>query len=161
METPEGRMEAFLATLARRDAGEALRIARQSVPPDWPEDERCLWEARRSAARCAGDGETPMDLPDRNGYAVWYAGEVNEDGQPHGRGVRMYSDGTLIGGEFRDGEPHGQGVEIWPNGMLYSGNFYEGYPNGECVYTWPGGSATSSITSTSHIAATLATTARC
>lgn len=139
METPKDRMEAFLAALARRDAGEALRIARQSVPPDWPEDDRCLWEARRDAAWCAGDGEAPIDLPDRNGYAVWYAGEVNEDGQPHGRGVRMYSDGTLIGCEFRDGEPHGQGIEIWPNGMLYNGNLYEGYPNGRGVYTWPKG----------------------
>ena len=113
METPEDRQMEFLAALARGKAGEALRITRRSVPADWPEDDRRLWEARHGAAWCAGDGEAPKGLPERNGHAVWYAGEVNVDGQPHGRGVCMYSDGTLIGGEFRDGEPHGQGVEIW------------------------------------------------
>jgi antitoxin component YwqK of YwqJK toxin-antitoxin module len=37
---------------------------------------------------------------------IKYIGEVNEKGQPHGKGKGYYEDGTLdYEGEFEDGEP--------------------------------------------------------
>ena len=40
-----------------------------------------------------------------------YEGEVNEAGQPHGRGVYTWPDGGRYEGEWRDGKMQGQGAE--------------------------------------------------
>ncbi len=57
-DTPETRRAAFDAAMAAGDAARALAIAREPFPvdsPDWPEDARRQWGARREIARAALD----------------------------------------------------------------------------------------------------------
>ena len=95
-----------------------------------------------------------------------YEGEVNADGQPHGRGVMTWATqwhSRRIEGEFRDGKAHGQGVytggqagdyykgewrdghfhgqgERWlPTGPVYKGEFRKGKFHGQGVMTVPNG----------------------
>ena len=57
-DTPETRRAAFDAAMAAGDAARAFAIAREPFPvdsPDWPEDVRRPWGARRELARMALD----------------------------------------------------------------------------------------------------------
>ena len=75
-----------------------------------------------------------MDLPDGSRYV----GEVNEDGVPHGQGVRTWPDGGRYEGEYRDGAM-ARGTYTWPDGCSFTG---EHEAEGEIergVYTWPDG----------------------
>ena len=55
---PDARALAYKAAMAAGDAARALAIAREPFPvdsPDWPEDARRPWGARRELARMALD----------------------------------------------------------------------------------------------------------
>ena len=58
-DTPEIREARWQAAIGREDWAAALAIAREPFPvdsPDWPEDERRRWGARRELARMALHG---------------------------------------------------------------------------------------------------------
>ena len=53
-----------------------------------------------------------------------YEGEVNGDGQPHGRGIEVRPDGIRYEGDFRDGKPSGRGsVTCSEHAGGYEGEF--------------------------------------
>ena len=52
-----------------------------------------------------------------------YEGEVNQDGQEHGKGVVSWSDGQRYVGEFRNSNYHGHGTMTYPDGRVKSGEW--------------------------------------
>ena len=49
-DTPETRRAAYEAAMETGDLARAVAIAREPVPPDWPEDARRWWGPRRTEA---------------------------------------------------------------------------------------------------------------
>ncbi len=64
-----------------------------------------------------------------------YTGEVNENGEPHGRGVLDYPDTQnrckKYEGEFADGLFHGKGIMLYINGRKYDGDWVKGLRQGK------------------------------
>ena len=65
---------------------------------------------------------------------ISYEGEVNQDGERHGKGVQSFSDGQRYVGEFRnngdryvgewsEGNYHGNGTLTYPDGRVKSGKW--------------------------------------
>ena len=52
-----------------------------------------------------------------------YEGEVNQDGECHGKGVRSWSYGDRYVGEFRHNCFHGHGTHTYPDGRVQSGQW--------------------------------------
>lgn len=71
-----------------------------------------------------------------------YYGHVNEHGQPHGEGVRFYSDGSVYCGGWLDGERHTSDRGLWsrPDGSTYEGTWVAGLKHGKGTQTYPNGS---------------------
>ena len=61
---------------------------------------------------------------------VRYEGQVNQDGQDHGKGVWSHSDGDRYVGEFRNYEYHGHGTMTYADGRVESGKFENGWFKG-------------------------------
>ena len=64
-----------------------------------------------------------------------YAGEINEEGRPHGQGVMTHADGRRYEGEWCNGKPHGQGVMTYTGRRdegewRYEGEWRDGEPQG-------------------------------
>ena len=55
-----------------------------------------------------------------------YDGTVNSAGQPHGRGVAEFDDGTRYEGDFWDGEVAGLAIGSAPHGGTFEGRFARG-----------------------------------
>ena len=51
-------------------------------------------------------------------------------GQMHGRGRRVFRDGTIYDGAWRAGVQHGRGLELFPSGSVYEGEFERGQKHG-------------------------------
>lgn len=64
-----------------------------------------------------------------------YYGETYKNNEPHGFGVKFYSDGTTYVGKWEDGFPHDDGKGIWqrPDGTNYTGQFVGGLKHGKGV----------------------------
>ena len=60
-----------------------------------------------------------------------YSGGRNEQGMRHGRGICVYTDGTVYEGEWENDEHHGQGMCRFPSGNIYFGSFVRGSVEGE------------------------------
>ena len=52
-----------------------------------------------------------------------YEGEVNQDGNWHGKGVISWPDGRRYVGEFRNHSYHGHGTKTYPSGRVESGQW--------------------------------------
>ena len=63
-----------------------------------------------------------------------YRGAV-QDGIPHGKGWKIWPDGSKFEGNWQSGNMN-QGVFTWPNGDRYEGGFESGEPNGNGVKSW-------------------------
>ena len=79
-----------------------------------------------------------------------YFGDVNEAGEPHGVGLKIFSDGTIYSGGFKHGLfdtnlndelrwPNVKGMLIKPTGATYEGTFMEGTKHGVGQQTYPDG----------------------
>ena len=55
-----------------------------------------------------------------------YEGQMNQDGEAHGKGVMSWSDGERYVGEFRNYDYHGHGTETYPDGRVESGQWEKG-----------------------------------
>ena len=75
------------------------------------------------------------------GGEVEYRGEVRSAGSqiPHGRGVKVFPDGSVYSGEFVDGEHEGKGRISKQSGDVYDGNWRNGQPHGHGVETYMSG----------------------
>jgi hypothetical protein len=62
-----------------------------------------------------------------------------ECGKEHGRGERIYSDGSKYNGEFFEGEKEGEGMMFFANGDQYLGNWKRGHMSGKGVYQYKNG----------------------
>ena len=51
-----------------------------------------------------------------------YEGEVNDDGAPHGQGIKTYGNGDRYEGEWKDGKRNGRGTYL-SGGMRLIGQF--------------------------------------
>ena len=60
-----------------------------------------------------------------------YDGELNDVGQPEGRGVMYYSDGGISEGGWRNGLLHGQGRRVSPQGDVFIGQWDSGKMHGQ------------------------------
>jgi hypothetical protein len=73
-----------------------------------------------------------------------YAGEVNKEGKPHGKGTLtylstdQYKRNTYVG-QFVDGNRHGSGVLTWNDRRRYEGEFDKGWIHGRGRTTHPNG----------------------
>ena len=63
-----------------------------------------------------------------NGFG-FYDGEYVR-GYRHGKGTRLFMNGTKYVGMFRDGEPEGEGIMYYSNGDQYIGNWMAGRMDG-------------------------------
>ena len=66
-----------------------------------------------------------------------YMGEMNEEEEPHGRGVRISKYGGLFEGHFIDGERHGKGRLIYCTGQVFVGEFVDNLEHGKGWMTYP------------------------
>lgn len=57
------------------------------------------------------------------------------DGDPHGRGVFTYPDGTKYNGDWDHGIYHGRGVLTYTDGEKYDGEFKDNLEHGHGVWT--------------------------
>ena len=55
-----------------------------------------------------------------------YRGDVDEDGEAHGRGTLFISGYGYYAGEFRHGKAHGQGTTHWTGILTYVGEHRDG-----------------------------------
>lgn len=68
-----------------------------------------------------------------------YEGEF-KGGNFHGHGVRVYSDGSMCGGNWENGVMNGRGVYVWGDGTKYEGDFKDGDLHGHGIFYYPDGS---------------------
>ena len=59
----------------------------------------------------------------QEGSTYRYEGEVDQDGQWHGKGVYSGSDGQRYVGEFRNLFRHGHGTKTYTDGRVESGQW--------------------------------------
>merc|ERR1712007_371096 len=69
----------------------------------------------------------------RCGYGIWktgcgtelYKGQWMQNMQ-HGRGKRMWGDGSVYNGQYKMGMKEGRGLMVWPDGRYYNGQWHQG-----------------------------------
>ena len=106
-----------------RDKYRALKIKNNAAPFDVNED-TCKF--MNPVTKSWGYGDVNFDE---------YYGETLKNNQPHGFGVKFYSDGTTYVGKWEDGLPHDDGKGIWqrPDGTNYTGQFVAGFKHGKGI----------------------------
>jgi hypothetical protein len=67
-----------------------------------------------------------------------FEGMRNDQGQRHGQGTAIYSDGGKYVGEFKNGYRHGKGTHTW-SGNKYVGESKEGKQHGQGTATYANG----------------------
>jgi len=68
-----------------------------------------------------------------------YSGPTDDNGLPHGGGVKLYASGATYTGSFEHGKRQGVGTLIFPDASRYTGDFNNGKFEGTGVYRWPDG----------------------
>ncbi len=61
------------------------------------------------------------------------------NGDFHGKGTAVYSDGDKYSGDWVNGNRHGMGTYTWTDGDSYTGDWVEGERTGKGTYTWNDG----------------------
>ena len=85
------------------------------------------------------------------GYKSWgfdfdkfdeYYGEMNDNGDPHGLGVKWYNDGSIYCGEWKEGNRHTSEKGLWTrqDGTTYEGNWFNDLKHGKGEQVQPNGS---------------------
>lgn len=71
-----------------------------------------------------------------------YFGTLNARGEPHGLGVKFYSDGSIYVGDWQDGHQHSMSKAMWqrPDGSQYEGTWIHGQKHGVGTQIFPDGS---------------------
>jgi hypothetical protein len=69
---------------------------------------------------------------------VNYVGQL-KNGEANGKGVGIYSSGSVYRGEWRNGVRHGEGVFEWSDGEKYEGEYVNDQRHGYGVYHWSNG----------------------
>ena len=64
-----------------------------------------------------------------------YQGEVDEEGNPHGRGINIVERGNIKIGVWSHGMQHGPFIEIFWDGDMFEGPYVNDKRHGEFVYT--------------------------
>jgi hypothetical protein len=59
-----------------------------------------------------------------------YKGQVNKNGDPHGKGSIYWLNGDISIGKFKNGKLNGKGKYTWKNGSIYQGEFKDNEING-------------------------------
>lgn len=65
-----------------------------------------------------------------------------KDGQPHGKGIEKWKNGSKFEGEYLNGVRDGYGIYTWSkesNTSRYEGNFKDGQRHGQGTYHWKNG----------------------
>ena len=90
---------------------------------------------------------TPSGKPTEEGMAgvtrkYMYHGERNAQGQRHGYGISILTNGDVYSGEFKNGVRDGYGEYIYAkeNGAKYSGYYKDNKKSGHGVFVYPNGS---------------------
>lgn len=69
---------------------------------------------------------------------VNYVGQI-KNGEANGRGVGIYSSGSVYRGEWRNGVRYGEGIFEWSDGEKYEGEYVDDQRHGYGVYYWSNG----------------------
>lgn len=69
-----------------------------------------------------------------------YEGEINKNGEKHGKGIYRWSDGSTYEGGYQNDLRHGNGRFLWGNGESYEGKYLNDKRTGKGLYSWPDGS---------------------
>eukprot|EP00908_Phaeocystis_cordata_P016495 Transcript_27755.p1 GENE.Transcript_27755~~Transcript_27755.p1 ORF type:complete len:381 (+),score=145.37 Transcript_27755:237-1379(+) len=64
-----------------------------------------------------------------------YVGDKDQNGEPHGRGTRTYSNGDKYEGDFEHGKRHGTGIHTDSDGTKYEGDWQDDKRHGEGTLT--------------------------
>ena len=88
----------------------------------------------RNANEEAGNGWVKLNFDGEGSYE----GECHDE-MAHGKGKRVWADGSVYEGEFNMGERHGQGKYHFANGDVYEGEFDMGEPHGQGKYHFTNG----------------------
>jgi hypothetical protein len=65
-----------------------------------------------------------------------YYGQINQQGQPHGEGTFIWTNGHKYKGNWTNGKPDGEGKMTTLDGREYVGEWEEGLMHGEGTFTW-------------------------
>ena len=68
-----------------------------------------------------------------------YTGEVNADGNPHGKGVFNFNNGQRYDGKYRDGKRNGFGTYYFKDGERFEGEYLNDKRNGRGKYYYKNG----------------------
>lgn len=68
-----------------------------------------------------------------------YEGQVNKNGDRHGKGRISYFDGSSYEGDLVLNQRDGQGVETLKSGMVYDGDWVNDVKHGEGTLKYPDG----------------------
>jgi len=68
-----------------------------------------------------------------------YTGDLNKEGQRHGKGLYEWNNGDRYEGTFQNGKRHGKGVFVWNTGDRYEGDYRNGRRHGRGSYVWSTG----------------------
>ncbi|XP_060784752.1 radial spoke head 1 homolog isoform X2 [Neoarius graeffei] len=69
-----------------------------------------------------------------------YEGDRNEEGERHGTGRAVLSNGDIYQGLYEHGKRSGQGTYRFKNGARYIGEYYMNLKHGQGVFYYPDGS---------------------
>ena len=75
-------------------------------------------------------GQSPSQQLTALSNGAIYFGETDFANLPHGFGLRIDSDSTLLEGIWENGSLHGTGLHLYPNGDYYQGDFRRGEVEG-------------------------------
>ncbi|MBR6242402.1 MAG: hypothetical protein IKQ90_02775, partial [Ruminococcus sp.] len=70
-------------------------------------------------------------VPNRKIIYFTYTGEVNNKGQPHGKGKATYRSGNIYNGEWKESQRYGEGRLNYKNEDYYMGNWKNDVPCGK------------------------------
>ena len=87
---------------------------------------------------CGKEEEKISDNANRKDYpnGDYYIGQLNEAGEPNGKGTYYWASGDRYEGDFVNGNRTGKGIYYWPNGNRYEGDFVNGNRTGKGIYYW-------------------------